>query len=573
MTGFAEGFRAGNAMVDSVFAERRRRLQDERAAQEFDWKRTDRQRADEDYARKGRYWTAEEADLAREPQGAPAQAGLVLQPQEGEFSGADASDALQGAAGVRAGVARGLPMPPVGAPQPAVPVRPGAEAGAIAGTATAPGPTQQAMPDVAAAPAPKLGNDRLAARRMREYAVSHRDPTALERSRVADKAAHIGEVTTRTMQMKEPEIDARMHSLNTNLSNYQIILTEKDEKTGNYKFKLTAPDGEPGKEISLNAVQRRQLVLAHELAQEGFGAEALTMLNGISKDLGEAFKAQNEAVYKTGTLNIHAGQLAAQKERYAAQGEHERRMEAKADRAYRSAEDRARAGDFEPLGISGDRKAIEMYDHKLNRRTRIEVPEGMNPDEMLKIMQSRRGGGSKAASTKPEEILPEGERRYVPQFGRPMKADGQHGWVEQDAPSSKERYTLLKNANVPDHLIKTLPVDPSGYYVIFDKEGYDLRDPKSLQQLAQWAQNKAVDERRGLEIATRTVHGNSAAPAAGITTPDPNYASNLASVRLRTDPSYRYPTPVAPEEPAAPRGPITGLQLPTDPNAYYFMGR
>jgi hypothetical protein len=70
--------------------------------------------------------------------------------QEGDYDSASASDALQGAAGQRAGVREGLPTSPVGAPQPAVPVSPGQAAAATAGTATAPTPIVQATPNAAA---------------------------------------------------------------------------------------------------------------------------------------------------------------------------------------------------------------------------------------------------------------------------------------------------------------------------------------------------------------------------------------------------------------------------------------
>lgn len=91
----------------------------------------------------------------------------------------------------------------------------------------------------------------------------------------------------------------------------QIPLLYTGRTKAGYQFVTTDPQtGAPGKTLSLNEAQTRQLATAAKLLEAGYGSEGTTMMAGVSKDLNDLVShLNNQAVQTTGSQNtaVHQG--------------------------------------------------------------------------------------------------------------------------------------------------------------------------------------------------------------------------------------------------------------------------
>lgn len=150
---------------------------------------------------------------------------------------------------------------------------------------------------------PPVGQDLDMAREqaLERIAVASRDPTALRASAASQRNLRMSGLAAATMKAPLKEIESQLPALNTNMSGYPMLYTGKN-KNG-YEFLTTDGDGTPGKKFTLNEAQLRQLAYAHALGENGFGAEALTALQGVHKDIADHVGKWNEALTKQVTTN------------------------------------------------------------------------------------------------------------------------------------------------------------------------------------------------------------------------------------------------------------------------------
>jgi hypothetical protein len=141
-------------------------------------------------------------------------------------------------------------------------------------------------------------------RALGRIAVARRDSAGIRDSATAERALRQSGIVANAMRTPVKEIEALLPQLNTNNSNYPVLYTGKD-KNG-YTFLTTDPDGTPGKPFKMNEPQMRQFYLAHQLAEAGYGAEALTLLTTANKELGEHVKNWNTAMQTAGTTSNDA---------------------------------------------------------------------------------------------------------------------------------------------------------------------------------------------------------------------------------------------------------------------------
>jgi len=499
--GFAAGVRAGSDLVGNVYADQRAREQEARTAEKFGWEKTDRTRTEEQRALEDKYWADRRAN---EP---PPQAGLAVPP-----AAAPAVDAAQGATGMRAGTAQGLPTQPAGAPQPAAPVTAATAAGAVTGTATAPTPVEQATPSAAGAPAapaqPQLGRDQLDARSFQQLANIRRDPHAYNVARQQEREADIRDTTTSVMQMKDEDINKALNGLNTNVSNYPLLVTSKGK--GGYEFLTVSNDGEPGKKIKLSAPQVRQVVLAHELSNRGYGAEALQMLNGVSKDLGESFKAHTEAQYKATTASNTAQHYAqtgeeAQRHNQAVEGISREHLNIARDKAVAD-KDKAALDRFQTGKYWSDNEGNTYITVPRTGKQGVDIEAfQVGGDGSMKKVESlpkglKQVGGGGSGGAKDWKTLPEhGTVEYNPNDPTQRRQVAPGGYIAEGAPQPNQRVASLKKMGWSEGAANAVEWSGDGMMIKVGDEAMRWDDPRA----AAAAKKQAISEQEGKEQEKR----------------------------------------------------------------------
>lgn len=133
-------------------------------------------------------------------------------------------------------------------------------------------------------------------------ALSGLDTTALRQSHVAQDELARSDIAARIMKMPKKDLESQAADLN--LSGYPLLYTGSG-KNG-YTFLKTEADGKTpiaGSQFTLNESQLRQMALAHELGNAGFGNEAMATLAAAHKDIGDHMAKWNETMTKLATTN------------------------------------------------------------------------------------------------------------------------------------------------------------------------------------------------------------------------------------------------------------------------------
>lgn len=476
--GFAAGVRAGSDLVEGVWRENRARDVDKRTAERFGWEKVDRSRADtryeEDLAQRNKIIA-----LADQPEAVPS-AVTPAEPVEGGLKvpqvAGPAADAAQGAVGLRLGTPKGIPTQPVGAPQPTVPVSPGNAAGAIAGTATAPTPVEQATPNAAratpealptrpaateapparpevAAPERTLGRERLL---NREYAKAARlkgDYATAQKYEEQDRVFATREIDDKVGKMTEKEL-MDYAKKNINLEGGMPMVVQSKGK-GGYSITHYGPDGE-AKETLVNQAQFSELVAAHMMTKEGLAAEGFKRAGGVHKDIGDLV-----GKYNTGQTTMQEKNNQAL--RYANMDERERQQVAISAGHLKVAQERAAAArDKEAM----DRFQTGKYWSDSQGNTYITVPRVGKKGVDIEAFQVGGDGSMKPVEALPKGLLPvgggaksggEGKWEKAPEEGTVERHTGTNerrrytkgGYIAEDAPMPAERAAVLIKQGVP----------------------------------------------------------------------------------------------------------------------------
>lgn len=294
MGAFQAGFQLGQSAFNQAERNRLLQVQEDRAAEEFARKKQDWQKADELEAQvKGlsEQITNPNASnyriggspvgLKMPGQAAPADAA------PGDMPSTDFSFGPAAAGGLKAPKAFAL------ADTPGAAVAPAPDAVGLRGSAfPASGVSLKAGPSASE----EQGI-------LAKIALLKGDIQGFNSARQAGKAADKDAVFAEAMKAPMPEVVAAAPKLNS--MGIPLLYTGKS-KDGKYTFLKTEADGYTpvdGSQFTLNESQMRQFYAASQLADKGFGADAMNLLSAANKDVADYIGKWNSTQSAVATAN------------------------------------------------------------------------------------------------------------------------------------------------------------------------------------------------------------------------------------------------------------------------------
>lgn len=115
----------------------------------------------------------------------------------------------------------------------------------------------------------------------------------------------LDDINAGVAKLTPDELKERAQKLN--LPNTKIPMLYTGETKGGYKFLSTDPaTGAVSKEFTLSDSQVRQMVAAQQMADKGFGTEAMAALAGVDKDVADHITKWNQTLQAVATSNNDA---------------------------------------------------------------------------------------------------------------------------------------------------------------------------------------------------------------------------------------------------------------------------
>lgn len=138
-----------------------------------------------------------------------------------------------------------------------------------------------------------------------QIALVSNDINGFNSARNNQRTFDLDDINTGVAKMTPAELKERAQKLN--LPNTRIPMLYTGETKGGYKFLTTDPaTGAVSKEFTLSDSQVRQMVVAQEMADKGFGTEAMAALAGVDKDVADHITKWNQTLQAVATSNNDA---------------------------------------------------------------------------------------------------------------------------------------------------------------------------------------------------------------------------------------------------------------------------
>ncbi len=411
--GFAAGLRAGGGLVSQALENQRLDAAEQRAADDYKQKVADRDRTN-------KAWDDYTAATAPRAQGLglkTLQDTYGMTPEQAAAPDAlakarsydvpDSSD-LQNVPARGAPATPGLPTDSPVTPQAggAPPVNPNASPFAVTA-------------DQVSQRAPSRMEQEQA---MQGLSTKLRDAQGIRASQQEQRKIQFDDTLSGAMKEKMDVVRSSLAGTNLNTSAYPLLMGVKGKNGYTTLTTIDDKTGEPTAEYKFTDPQLRQIYAAQKLAEAGYGEQSLKMLTDVDKSLGEHFKSWNDATDKAATVSNTA-------QRYANSDANDAARTGIAAKTAANAEARARAGDYNAIGISPDGKSIQVWDTKMNRMGTVPVQEGMDAKQQLQLMREAQGrGGPKKGEGLKE--FPERGKVMQDAQGNTVKSDGVGGYID-----------------------------------------------------------------------------------------------------------------------------------------------
>jgi hypothetical protein len=375
--GFAAGLKQGSGLVQSVLDNERQAVLDARAAEEYDYKKGERERVNQAWGGVGKFGREGPASSTAIPED-------YLTPEERAVPKPAGGLAPPAPAGGIAPPAAGLAPPAAGLAPPAAP------AGGLAPPAApAAGLAPPAAPAPAAAPAAPATSEAMQhAREMFNVAVASRDANAVTQARTNIEAVDQREILGKVGKMTPKEISTYVQQ-HANLTD-GLKMSIAEAGPGKYRLTTWGKDG-IGKETLLNGAQAQQLAASHML-MEKYPDKGMAMAAGVHKDLDAMVKEHNAEMLAQNTqANTAVHNFDTQQET----GRHNRAAEGNA--AANTAISRERLGlerdkatdakkdsKLASMDIVASNKDGYVLMNKRGEREFVQYPEGVTQQDFVK---------------------------------------------------------------------------------------------------------------------------------------------------------------------------------------------
>jgi hypothetical protein len=310
--------------------------------------------------------------------------------------------------------------------------------------------------------------------------------------------------------------------LNTNKSDLPLFVLGKTED-GFIMAERDPKTGVLGEQFQVPLAVGRKLVVGRQLAEKGFGKEALQYLSGVddnintiidryTKNMLDVARVNNDATYRSGQLRIsqqqadqtgayYRGLIDARNQagrRNAAAVEFENQINGVLE-GYQAA---MAAG---PQG----RDAAAIYAREYDQLRAVASQRGLKVPPTLQALQAAQKNGQPMKPVKVEEA---GQAYLVPQADgghRLMFSDGRGGYIAENGVLPTDRAAVLAQAGVPQSLIPNIVWSDDGASVMYRGREYDLSELKQLARDAMrlGANDILVDEQQKLPHGTRPATG------------------------------------------------------------------
>lgn len=138
-----------------------------------------------------------------------------------------------------------------------------------------------------------------------QIALVSNDINGFNSARNNQRTFDLDDINAGVAKLTPSELKERAQKLN--LPNTQIPMLYTGETKGGYKFLTTDPaTGAVSKEFTLSDSQVRQMVAAQEMADKGFGTEAMAALANVDKDVADHITKWNQTLQAVATSNNDA---------------------------------------------------------------------------------------------------------------------------------------------------------------------------------------------------------------------------------------------------------------------------
>jgi hypothetical protein len=316
--------------------------------------------------------------------------------------------------------------------------------------------------------------------------------------------------------MKMPEDQVRLalvEYLNTNRSDLPLFVLGKT-KDGFIVAERDPQTGVLGEQFHIPLAVGRKLVVGRQLADEGFGKEALQYLSGVddnidaiidryTKNMLDVARVNNDATYRSGQLRI-SQQQADQTGAYY-RGLIDARNRADRQNAAAVELENQINGVLEgyqaamAAGPQG-REAAAIYAREYDQLRAVASQRGLRVPPTLQSMQAAQKPG---AGLKPVKVEEAGQPYLVPGADgsqRLMLSDGRGGYIAENGVLPTDRAAVLAKAGVPQSLIPRVVWADDGASVMYRGREYGLDELKLLARDAArlGANDIAVDEAQKL---------------------------------------------------------------------------
>lgn len=325
------------------------------------------------------------------------------------------------------------------------------------------------------------------------------------------------------MNLPEDQVrSALTEYLNTNKSDLPLFVFGKT-KDGFLMAERDPQTGVLGEPFQVPLAVGRKLVVGRQLAEKGFGKEALQYLSGVddnintiidryTKNMLDVARVNNDATYRSGQLRI-SQQQADQTGAY---------YRGLIDARNRAGRQNAAAVDLEnqingvlegyqaamAAGPQG-RDAAAIYAREYDQLRAVAAQRGLKVPPTLQSLQAAQKPG---AGLKPVKVEEAGQRYLVPGADgsqRLMISDGRGGYIAENGVLPADRADVLAKAGVPQSLIPRVVWADDGASVMYRGREYGLDELKLLARDAArlGANYIAVDEAQKLPHGVRQSTG------------------------------------------------------------------
>ena len=325
------------------------------------------------------------------------------------------------------------------------------------------------------------------------------------------------------MNLPEDQVrSALTEYLNTNKSDLPLFVLGKT-KDGFLMAERDPQTGVLGEQFRVPLAVGRKLVVGRQLAEKGFGKEALQYLSGVddnintiidryTKNMLDVARVNNDATYRSGQLRI-SQQQADQTGAY---------YRGLIDARNRAGRQNAAAVEFEnqingvlegyqaamAAGPQG-RDAAAIYAREYDQLRAVAAQRGLKVPPTLQSLQAAQKPG---AGLKPVKVEEAGQLYLVPGADgsqRLMISDGRGGYIAENGVLPADRADVLAKAGVPQSLIPRVVWADDGASVMYRGREYGLDELKLLARDAArlGANDIAVDEAQKLPHGVRPSTG------------------------------------------------------------------